>query len=305
MDQLQRVLSDAEALEWLRQERQTNLSQIELAKLWGWYEMKVSRRLKSWEDEGRILRRNGVIVYRVVTPITLDNQRDNTIDNTVLTPTFARTHTGIHLSVSSVLLSGCAISMFGVGVTINAWFARSLGSTELAQWLFLAVGVVSDCAAFVLPRQAGWLWRTDRKMASLVAWGLWSVTFGFALIASVGFASLNIADVTSARASRSSPGIELAQHKLEVATAQAATECKKVGPLCRARQEEERQALAELGGARKAVQAGADPQVTKAAQLVAWLTPWKPSAEDVALGRLALLTLLPQLGGLMWLVARK
>jgi hypothetical protein len=198
-----------------------------------------------------------------------------------------------------------ALGMFGVGVTINAWFARSLGSTEFAGWLFLAVGVVSDSGAFVLPRQAEWLWRERRMLASLMAWGLWGVTFAFALIASAGFASMNIAEVTTARAARSSPSTELAQRKLDAATTAVATECRRVAPLCHARQAEQRDALADLSAAQKAVEAGADPQTAKAAQLVAWLTPWRPNPDDLAMVRLALLTLLPQLGGLVLMVARR
>jgi hypothetical protein len=201
-------------------------------------------------------------------------------------------------------LTVVAIGMLGVGITINAWFARSLGSTEFAGWLFLALGIVSDSAAFILPRQAEWLWRQRRPLASGMAWGLWAVTFAFALIASAGFASINIADVTTARAARTSPAIELAQRKLDAATAAVQAECRRVGPLCHARQAEQRQALADLAAGQAAVEAGADPQVAKAAQLVAWLTPWRPNADDLAMVRLALLALLPQLGGLVLLVAR-
>jgi hypothetical protein len=205
----------------------------------------------------------------------------------------------------SVALTGIALALFGAGLAINGWFARSLGSTPEAGWLFLAVGVASDSAAFVLPRQAEALWHQRRMFASAVAWGLWSVTFAFALIASAGFASVNISDVTSARAARSSPAIELAQRRLDAATAAVAAECQRVGPLCRARQAEERQAFEALAGAQAAVAAAADPQTTKSAQLVAWVSPWRPTDTDVGMLRLALLTLLPQLGGLVLLVARQ
>src|ERR1700747_3325181 len=41
--------------------------------------------------------------------------------------------------ISSQALTAAALALGGVGVTMNGWFARSLGSTDLAGWLFLAV----------------------------------------------------------------------------------------------------------------------------------------------------------------------
>jgi len=49
------------------------------------------------------------------------------------------------------LLTVAALALAGVGITMNGWFARSLGSTEAAGWLFLAVGVAADCDALTLP----------------------------------------------------------------------------------------------------------------------------------------------------------
>jgi hypothetical protein len=36
-------------------------------------------------------------------------------------------------------------------MTMNGWFARSLGSTAAAGLLFLAIGMVSDLFALVIP----------------------------------------------------------------------------------------------------------------------------------------------------------
>jgi hypothetical protein len=82
-------------------------------------------------------------------------------------------------------------------------------------------------------------------------------------------------------------------------------ECRKVGPLCRARQGEERQALADLGAALSAQAAVADPQVNQAVRLIAWLTPLRPADGDLAMLRLGLIVLIPQLAGLVLLVARR
>jgi hypothetical protein len=51
----------------------------------------------------------------------------------------------------------------------------------------------------------------------------------------------------------------------------------------------------------------ADPQVDAAARLTAWITfgALRPTADDFGMLRLFLLTLLPQLGGLVLMVARR
>jgi hypothetical protein len=54
--------------------------------------------------------------------------------------------------VGPVLLSIAALALAGVGIAMNGWFARSLGSSDLAGWLFLAIGVAADLVALVMPR---------------------------------------------------------------------------------------------------------------------------------------------------------
>jgi hypothetical protein len=305
---LQPVLSDAEALEWLRHAGGTTLSQCELARMWSWNEMRVSRRLRQWEDERHIIRQNGAIYYRTVTAITVDNQCDNGVDNIAITAAsihITPTRTPTCFRLTSALLCGCAFALFGTAVCANGLYAWSLGSSDVAGAVFSAIGIAADTPVFLLPSVSAAQWRSGRRMRSIVGWAVYGPALVFALAGSVGFASLNIADVVAARSSRSSPAIELAQRRLDVATKQSVAECGRVGPLCRARQAEERQALADLGVARRAVEAAADPQVAKAVALVAWMTPWTPSGEDVALGRLALLVLLPQMAGLVLMCGRR
>jgi hypothetical protein len=293
---LQRIFSEKEALDWLRQEGGTCLSQCDLARVWGWYEMKVSRRLRAWEEEEIIIRDRGAISVLVLTPITLSNQRDNIPANTP-----KRGNVIIRFA-----LGGVALVMFGTGLAINARFARSLGSTEVAGWLFLAVGVASDSAAFILPRQAEWLWRERRMLASLLTWALWSVTLAFALIASAGFASLNITDTTLARSMQPSTVEEAA---LADARAARDRECHRVGPVCRQREETVIERQRKLDEARAKMAAAADPQSRDTSRLIgwaiSWATPLRPTDNDLAMVRLALLTLLPQLGGLLLMVARR
>jgi hypothetical protein len=70
---------------------------------------------------------------------------------------------------------------------MNAMFGHSLGASDAAQWLFVAVGMASDCAALVLPSSAAAAWAAARRGVSRPA----LVTFAFAVTAGIGFASHN------------------------------------------------------------------------------------------------------------------
>jgi hypothetical protein len=220
-----------------------------------------------------------------------------------ISPPLTISPTAPRLSLARVALIASGLALGAVGLAINAEFARSLGATEWAGWLFLAVGVASDVAAFVLPTLCVGLWRQHRWRAVAGA-GLWSVTFGFALIASVGFASLNITDAGIERAGRSTPAIEDARLALADAKAARDRECIRVRrPMCQRREDEVLARQDALAAERRAVVA--DPQTEGAARLVAWATGVRPAPEALAGLRLALLTLLPQIGGLLLAVARR
>jgi hypothetical protein len=87
-----------------------------------------------------------------------------------------------------------------VGITINGWFAGSLGKTTWAAALFVALGVTADVLAFLLPTVASHLVQAGHRVGAVTAWLLWVATMAFALLASAGFAGMNVADVTAARA---------------------------------------------------------------------------------------------------------
>src|SRR4030088_3195222 len=108
-------------------------------------------------------------------------------------------------SISPILLRAAALALAGVGIAMNGWFARSLGSSDAAGWLFLATGVAADLVALVVPSCAARLWQARHRATSLAGWAVWAMTFVFAVPAGIGFASTNITDVTLARASRVTP----------------------------------------------------------------------------------------------------
>lgn len=209
--------------------------------------------------------------------------------------------------LAPVLLSTAALALAAVGITINGWFARSLGSSDVAGWLFLAVGVAADLVALVMPSCAADLWQAGQRSTALVGWALWLMTFVFAVTAGIGFASTNISDVTLARASRITPAVTNAQAALTDAMAARDRECKGgVGKFCREREAAVAERRQILDSAMASVGQRADPQTDAAVKLVTWSTHGllRPTSEDFAMFRLILLVLLPQIGGILIMVGR-
>jgi hypothetical protein len=204
------------------------------------------------------------------------------VTNTVCSPDHAATLNGPPFSRWSLTL--VAVALFGSAVCANGEYAWSLGASPTASIVFCVIGVAADSLVFLLPLAAS---RSSLPIAT-VAWCVWLVALCFALCGAVGFAALNIADTVAQRFERRSPAIDLAKMRLSTASAAVSVECKRVGPLCRARQGEERQALSELTGTLVAQAAVADPQVSQAVKLVAWLTPLRPADGDLAMVRLGL-----------------
>ncbi len=210
--------------------------------------------------------------------------------------------------LAPIVLSTAAIALAATGITINGWFARSLGSSDVAGWLFLAIGVAADAVALVMPSCAAGLWQTRQRATALVGWAVWFATFVFAVTAGIGFASTNIADVTLSRASRVTPTVTSAQAQLADAMAARDRECKGgVGKFCREREADVAERRQILDAAMAAVGQTADPQTEAAIKLVAWVSRGllRPAPDDFAMLRLVLLALLPQIGGILLMVGRR
>jgi hypothetical protein len=212
-----------------------------------------------------------------------------------------------HRSLASIFLVAAAFALAGVGITTNGWFARSLGSSAVAGWLFLTIGVATDLVALVMPSCAAGLWHSGQRATSLVGWAVWAMTFAFAVTAGIGFASVNITDVAAARAGRVTPAITAAQSALTDAMSARDRECGNgVGKFCRERETAVAERRQILDAAIASVGKTADPQTDAAIKLVAWVTlgELRPSGEDFAMLRLVLLALLPQIGGILLMVSR-
>ena len=210
-------------------------------------------------------------------------------------------------SPSRILLLTAALALAGVGIVMNGWFARSLGSSEAAGWLFFAAGVAADLVALTMPSCAARLWQTRQRATSLAGWAVWAMTFVFAVTAGVGFASTNIADVALTRASRVTPAVVVAGAALSDAMSARDRECKGgVGKFCREREVAVNERRQALDTAMQSVGQTADPQTEAAIRIVAWATHgWlQPTGNDFAMLRLVLLALLPQIGGILLMVGR-
>lgn len=245
----------------------------------------------------------------VAPPRTETARQDEPIPpSRAVTSALAEPVTASRPRLAPMILSIAAFALAAVGITINGWFARSLGASDVAGWLFLAVGVAADLVALVMPSCAAGLWQAGQRTTALVGWAAWLMTFVFAVTAGIGFASTNITDVTLARASRTTPAVTMAQAALNDAMAARDRECKGgVGKFCRERE----QAVAErrqiLDSATASVGQTADPQTDAAIKLVTWISRGllRPTPNDFAMLRLILLALLPQIGGILLLVGRR
>src|ERR1700752_3906773 len=88
----------------------------------------------------------------------------------VSTPTPTRPS---HHKIHQIGLTVAALGLGAVGVTMNGWVARSLGSGEIAGWLFLAIGVASDLVALCMPPCAARQWHAGNRATAAVAWVIW------------------------------------------------------------------------------------------------------------------------------------
>jgi len=136
---------------------------------------------------------------------------------------------------------------------------------------------------------------------------VWALTFAFAITASIGFASVNIGDVTASRASRVTPAVTAAQTALADAMAARDRECRGgVGKFCREREAAVTERRQAVDVAMRGVEQAADPQTEAAIRLTAWasLGSLRPTENDFAMLRLMLLALLPQISGIVLMIGR-
>jgi hypothetical protein len=100
----------------------------------------------------------------------------------------------------TVTVGAVAAAIAWYGVRLNAWYGGTLGTTSEAQELFAGGSVCVDLLAILLPDRVVAFWVERRFGLAVVALLMWFVTVTIAVLASAGFAGVNIADTSAARA---------------------------------------------------------------------------------------------------------
>jgi MarR family len=381
----QRPLTETQALAWLHGQPDGMIATTvsDLARIWGWNRSTTSRRLKVWVASGQLVRTPGPDGRSVFTARTPDvsqvcdaaaalaspsakslviptvslrvqsaAQGDDPLIGIVQRQGSPIAATRITRAAGGAALAALAVAVAWFGIRINAWYGGALGRSPEASTLLSGLSVSADVLALILPTTARTLWTDRRRMAAAVAWALWTITIAVALMATVGFAALNIADTTAARAktvterttlmdrierlrtervgiteSRSVAAIEaeLQLSQLGAATVWRTTAgCRDVtlpasgavcAPVLALRQAqataERRDVLdADLHEAESQLKRlpsvmASDPQADTAARLITWTSFGliTVTSNDIQLARIAGMTLVPQLAGLVLMLA--
>jgi hypothetical protein len=206
---------------------------------------------------------------------------------------------------ASIPLVIIAYGFFVLGIGINVWNARNAG--PIANVLLpAAMGVLAEALMFFLPERTLSLpWA-----GKLLAGAFLLFVAAFALTNSLRMASIVSADQAAARADRQTEGVRTADHALEAARAKRDEACGRgLGKTvaCQSRQAEVTKLETKQTQATNKVVAQAKPESTDFAKLVAWLSngTLKPGADDFDMLWLFFRTLLPQVGGLVLMLARR
>jgi hypothetical protein len=165
-------------------------------------------------------------------------------------------------------------------------------------------GVLAEAVMFFLPVRTMSL----PLIGKLLAWAFLAFVATFALTNSLRMASIVSADQAAARVDRQTEGVRTADQALEVARAKRDEACGRgLGKTvaCQSRQAEVAKLEAKQTQATNKVTAQAKPESTDFAKLVAWVSMGaiSPGAEDFDMLGLLFRTLLPQVGGLVLLLA--
>jgi hypothetical protein len=198
-----------------------------------------------------------------------------------------------------------AFGFFGLGIGINIWNAWSTGPlVDVA--LPATMGVLAEAVMFFLPAWA----ITLSPGRQVLALALLVFVSAFALTNSLRMASIIAADQAVARADRQTEGTQTADRALETARTRRDEACGRgLGKTiaCQARQAEVTKLEGKQTMAVTKVAAQARPESGDFAKLVAWVSRGaiQPGSDDFEMLWLLFRTFLPQVGGLVLMLAQR
>jgi hypothetical protein len=198
-----------------------------------------------------------------------------------------------------------AYGFFLLGVSINVWNAWSAGNIADTA-LPAAMGVLAEGVVFFLPARAITLPAGRRALA----FALLLFASAFALTNSLRMASIIAADQTAARADRQTLGVQTADIALDAARTERDKACAKgqgKSVACQSRQAEVGKLENAQVQATAKVVAQAKPEASDFAGLVTWVSMGtvQPGGRDFDMLWLLFRTFLPQIGGLVLMLARR
>ena len=142
----------------------------------------------------------------------------------------------------------------------NAQFGHSLTSAQAVTSARTDRLLKISPAAGSLPTAIRFYAEDRDRWTALRGMALMTVALIVVFFAASGFVLTNISNGTEVRADRITVAVQLAQRTADTIARSREDECKKRGDRCRALEEQERKALADLAGARAEAKATADPQ---------------------------------------------
>src|SRR5262245_5174557 len=234
------------------------------------------------------------------------------LEPAVATPIHPLSRGGRPFISAILVLTGLGIGTLAIGINLQQ--GMHLAASPAAAWTLAGLAVATDVLALTLPSAAAALWYARRPVLASTAWTTWTLAFGLAVLASLGFVERNVSDVAAGRQAIVATAASIAEQRqsaIEAAriAANAATEARKAecivrGAKCREREADERTALQAVNSAigvavpAVAIIADADPQVTGALRLATW-AGLPVRADDVTNLRLVLMVAVPNLAGLV------
>ena len=188
-----------------------------------------------------------------------------------------------------------------------------------ASSLIAGLSVSADVLALFLPAAGRTLWVEGHRAGSGVAWALWTITIVITLMATVGFAALNIADTTAVRGKIAAESMAL-RTRLDRLRAERAT-ITETRPVTSIEAELQR-AQPSAAAVWRATAGCRDVTLPESGQACAavlalrqalgtarrrdnWATFGlvKLAADDIRMARIAGMALMPQIAGLVLMVA--